>query len=130
MHTLATSVAALLTAAAITGAGAGVASAATPTPAPTASPTIDVTATDTYGRVAVAHLTPAQADGGQLDCIEDTNHLTLNLSATRDQAGYLTVDFTNVFPLRVVVTEGGQTLWNAEVTDGVPPHLVPLPAQS
>ena len=52
------------------------ASAATPTP--TASPTIDVTATDTYGRAA----------------------------------------------------EGGQTLWNAEATDGVPPHLVPIPARS
>ncbi|RTL70466.1 MAG: hypothetical protein EKK42_03000 [Pseudonocardiaceae bacterium] len=130
MNTLAKSVAVLLTAAAITGAGAGVASAATPTPTPTASPTIDVTATDTYGRVAVEHLTPAQADGGQLDCIEDTNHLMLDLSATRDQAGYLTVDFTNVFPLHVVVAEGGQTLWSADVSDGVPPHLVPIPAQS
>lgn len=126
MNTLAKSVAVLLTAAAITVAGAGAASAATPT----RSPTIDVTATDSNGRVAVEHLTPAQASGGQLDCIEDTSHLMLDLSATRDQAGYLTVDFTNVFPVHVVVAEGGQTLWSADVSDGVPPHLVPIPAQS
>ncbi|MGD9991050.1 hypothetical protein [Pseudonocardia sp.] len=127
MNTLAKSVAVLLTAAAITGAGAGVASAATPTPP--ASPTIDVTATDSAGGSAVAHYALPQIDGAEVDCLEH-NGLALYAKAGRGQPGDLTFDFSIADPVHLVVSEAGRTLYDAVVPMGTPPVVVPIPAQS
>lgn len=127
MNTLAKSVAVLLTAAAITATGAGVASAATP--APTASPTIDVAVTSSVAGSAVTHLTPAQADGSKVDCLEH-HGLALYTKPGLGQPGDLVVDFSIVDPVHVVVTDAGKTLLSADVTDSTPPFVVPLPASS
>ncbi|GAY12922.1 hypothetical protein [Pseudonocardia sp. N23] len=125
MSLLVKSVAVVLAAAALTGLGAGVACAATPTAGPAG--TVDVTVTDTRQRVADTELTPAQAHGGIVDCLEDTNHLTMNLHAEDGPAADLTINFSNTDPVHVVVTEDGQTIWSATESGPAQNVLVPLP---